>query len=433
MTAIDQNTAPLIHPFSEISIAVPETHSLPNDVPLHYLNMGEQDVCRIDLMIGAGKWQQPQPLISTFTNRLLKEGAGKLDGRQIAEHLDFYGAWLHLSDSYHHSCITLYTLSKYFRETTAILSLMFYEPLFEEAAFRTLLEQRRQQFLVDGDRVQTLASEGFSKALFGETHPYGRKAKVEDFDRIHAGLLKDFHRMHYRPDNLRIVLSGKITDVQLKIVEEYFGAAPCAHRPELVACNDRDDAGQPGSGRKTRIFIPKENAVQNGIQMGFSTINKPHEDFPGLRVVNTLLGGYFGSRLMSGIREEKGYTYGITSGITAYRHGAFLSVATQTAPEHTEKLIAEVYREMDRLQSEAPGRQELDMVRNYMLGDFSRSLDGAFSLIEACISLLACGMGADFLHRQIETVKNITAEEIRALSARYLKKDNMIEVIAGKC
>lgn len=427
MTVIDRNIAPLVYPVSDISIPVPETYQLPNGVPVYYLNMGEQDVCRIDLMIGAGKWQQPQPLVSSFTNRLLKEGAGALSGQQIAEQLDFYGAWLHLSDSYHYSYITLYTLNKYFRETTAILSRMFHEPHLEEKEFETLREQRRQQFLIDNDKVQTLALKHFSKALFGATHPYGRKAEWEDFDLIRVEHLRDFYQTYYRTDNIQIILSGKITDVQLKIVEEYFGIV--SRNDEERACNDGKTVR---NDKRTRVLIPKENAIQNAIRMGFPTINKPHEDFPGLRVVNTLLGGYFGSRLMSNIREEKGYTYGITSAITTYKHAAFLSVATQTAPEHTEKLIAEVYREIDRLQNETPGRQELEMVRNYILGDFSRSLDGTFSLIEAYVSLLASGMDVNFLHRQIEKVKNITAEEIRTLSVRYLNK-NMIEVIAGKC
>ncbi|MDR2626498.1 MAG: insulinase family protein, partial [Dysgonamonadaceae bacterium] len=425
--AIKRNVAPLSYPVSHIPIPVPEMYSLPNGVPVNYLNMGEQDVCRVDLMIGAGKWQQPQALVSSFTNQLLKEGAGKLTGQQIAEQLDFYGAWLQLSDSYHYSYLTLYTLNKYFRETIAILRMMVYEPHFATKEFQTLRERRKQQFLIDNDKVQTLASKNFSKALFGAAHPYGRKADLGDFDNIRTDHIKHFHQTYYRPDNIRIILSGKITDAQLKITEEYFGTSSTFdHLPQPEV---KGEENLPASSR--RICIPKDKAIQNGIRMGLLTINKSHEDFPGLRVVNTLLGGYFGSRLMSNIREEKGYTYGISSAVTTYKHAAFLSIATQTAPEHTEKLIAEVYREIDRLQNETPGKQELELVRNYMLGDFSRSLDGVFSLIDAYISLLASDMNVNFLHKQIEKVKNITMEEIRALSVRYLKKDSIIEVISG--
>jgi predicted Zn-dependent peptidase len=427
---IDRNTPPPVRPIEQIPISALETCRLPNRIPVHYLNMGEQDVSRIDIMVNAGKWQQPKPLISSFTNHLLKEGAGKLNAEQLAEQLDFYGAWLQLSESHHYSYMTLYTLNKHFRETVALLSDMFREPHFQEEAFHTLLEYRKQQFLINNDKVQMLVYKAFTETLFGKEHPYGQSAVWEDYDRITIDDLQTFHRTHYRPDNIRIILSGKIADAQLKTIEEYFGASNPSPRPSPAPETPYLTPTEPPAGR---VCIPKDNALQNAIRMGFHTINRSHADFPGLRVVNTILGGYFGSRLMSNIREEKGYTYGISSGIKTYKHAAFLSIATQTAPKHTENLIAEVRKEIDRLQNETIDRQELETVRNYMLGDFCRSLDGTFSLIEAHISLLASDMDIDFFRRQIEKVKSITPEEVQALAQRYLTTGAMIETVAGKC
>jgi predicted Zn-dependent peptidase len=429
MTTIDRNIPPPFRQISQIPICPVATYTLANGIPVYYLNSGEQEVCRVDIMVGAGRWQQAKILVSGFTNQLLKEGAGTFDAKQMAEQLDFYGAWLQLMDSYHYSYLTLYTLNKYFTETFDLLRMMFYEPHFSESEFQTLLKCRKQQFLIENDKVQVLASKSFAGALFGKEHPYGKRAVWEDFDNIRIDDLKRFYQTYYRTDNIRIFLSGKVEDVQLKTIDALFSSTrlPSGHDkeisvPEMIT-----------SASSTRIFIPKDNAIQNAVRMGLHTINRSHEDFPSLRVVNTILGGYFGSRLMSNIREEKGYTYGISSGITSYKHAAFLSIATQTAPEHTEKLIAEVYREIDRMQSDQIDKQELEMVRNYMLGDFARSLDGPFSLIEAHISLLASGMDVNFLQKQIDVVKNITPEEIRAFAIRYLTKGNMIEVIAGKC
>ncbi|MDR1122263.1 MAG: insulinase family protein [Dysgonamonadaceae bacterium] len=429
MTTIDRSIPPPFRQISQIPIRSTETYTLTNGVPVYYLNSGEQDVCRVDIMIGAGRWLQPKALVSGFTSQLLKEGAGKLNAKQMAEQLDFYGAWLQLSDNYHYTYLTLFTLNKYFKETVELLSMMFYEPHFSESEFQTLLKCRKQQFLIENDKVQALASKAFVGALFGKEHPYGKRTVWEDFDNICTDDLKSFHQMYYRTDNINIILSGKVEDARLKIIDTLFSA------PRLSSSLSKETfvPETVTSASSPRVSVPKDNAIQNAIRMGLGTINRSHEDFPGLKVLNTILGGYFGSRLMSNIREEKGYTYGISSGITSYKHAAFLSIATQTAPEHTENLIAEVYREIDRLQSDQIDRQELEMVRNYMLGDFARSLDSTFSLIEAHISLLASGMDVNFLQKQIDAVKNITPEEIRALAARYLTKDNIIEVVAGKC
>jgi predicted Zn-dependent peptidase len=429
MTTIDRSIPPPFRQISQIPIRSTETYTLANGIPVYYLNSGEQDVCRVDIMIGAGRWRQPKALVSSFTSQLLKEGAGTLDAKQMAEQLDFYGGWLQLSDNYHYTYLTLFTLNKYFKETVELLSMMFYEPHFSEKEFQTLLKCRKQQFLIENDKVQALASKAFVGALFGKEHPYGKRAVWEDFDNIRTSDLKSFHQTYYRTDNINIILSGKVEDARLKIIDTLFNTP----RPSSNFGKETFAPETVTSASSPRLFVPKDNAIQNAIRMGLCTINRSHEDFPGLRVLNTILGGYFGSRLMSNIREKKGYTYGISSGITSYKHAAFLSIATQTAPEHTENLITEVYREIDRLQGDKVDKRELEMVRNYMLGDFARSLDSTFSLIEAHISLLASGMDVNFLRKQIEVVKNITSDEIRTLAARYLTKDNIIEVVAGKC
>ncbi len=427
---IDRNIAPATKPIKQISFPPLETTLLSGGIPVYYLNMGDQDVSRVDIMIGTGKWEQPKPLVSSFTNLLTKEGAGKMDGKAIAETLDYYGAWLQLSDGFHYSYITVYTLNKFFRETIEILFRMFREPHFPEEAFENLKNRRKQQFFIDNSKVQYLANKAFSEALFGAKHPYGRTSNAEDFDRIQISDLKEFHQKHYYSGNISIVLSGKITDEMLKIVEE---SAESSEDNIQKTCKPTDDqVFEISPENRRRIWVEKPDAMQNGIRMGIPVVNRSHPDFPGLRVLNTILGGYFGSRLMSNIREEKGYTYGISSGITTLKHAAYWSIATQTACEHTENLIREVYHEIDRLHREVPGKQEMETVRNYMLGDFTRSLDGTFSLIDAYISLLASGMTTDFFHQQVETVKNISPEEIKNLARRYLNKESIIEIIAGK-
>lgn len=426
---LDRNISPPIVPIDDIRFASLKSCQLSCGTPLYYLDQGDQEVVRIDLMVSAGKWNQTKPLVSSLTNLMLKEGAGNLSSKQIAEQLDYYGSWLQLSDGFHYSYLTVYTLNKFFKETLAILQKMFQEPTFPEDIFETLVNRFKRQFLVNNEKVQYLANKTFVKTLFGTSHPYGQSAELDDYDRVTVDDLKEFHRRYYQSNTLRIILSGKVTDEMIATCDSLC----IKNKSRLIS----SETGEPLSFSpekelpRGRVFVEKKGALQNAVRMGLPVINRSHPDFPGLRVVNTLLGGYFGSRLMSSIREEKGYTYGISSIMTTLQHAAYLSIATETACEHTEALIAEVYREITRLQTEPVSSQELEMVKNYMLGDFTRSLDGTFSLIDAHLSLLATGMEVDFLHRQVEAVKKSTPEEIKSLAQRYLNKEMFVEVVAG--
>ena len=161
-------------------------------------------------------------------------------------------------------------------------------------------------------------------------------------------------------------------------------------------------------------------------------MSRYHPDYLKLRVLVTLFGGYFGSRLMSNIREDKGYTYGIGAGLVPYPDTGLLVVSTETANEYIEPVVTEVYREMDRLCEEPVGESELEMVRNYMLGDMCRSYESAFSLSDAWIFIETAGLDSDFFSRAVSSIRETTVGDIRTLARKYFCKENLIEVVAGK-
>lgn len=423
---INRNIEPEIKDIDQINIPNIIQHILPNGIPCYHLDMCEQDVSRIDFMIEAGKWSQPKKLVATFTNLLLKEGAGALDSKTIAEQLDFYGAWLQLSETHHYSYITLYTPNKYFRETLDILELMIKGPTFPEPEFQTYLDRKKQSFLIDREKVQVLALENFSNSLFGNHHPYGRMLSPEDFDQLQVSDLKSFHKELYHSGNTKIILAGKVSDDMLQLVESKFGKEEWGKVHDLIHTNFPIEPA-----KEKIIFIEKNDAMQNGIRMGMQSINRSHRDFNALRVTNTILGGYFGSRLMSNIREDKGYTYGISSSITTLKEAAYLTIATQTACEYSQSVVKEVFYEIERLHQDLVGEEELKMVKSYMIGDLVRNLDGVFSMADIYISLLAGNLPFDYYEHQINAIKNITSQEIRNMAQEYLKKDEMYCIIAG--
>ena len=426
--SLDRTLPPLLRPLEAFEILRPERLEMKNGMQLNVIRAGSQEVVRLDLLIGGGQWHQTQALQALFTNRMLREGTSTMTSAQIAEKLDYYGAWLDLSSSVNCGFVTLYSLNKYFPRTLAIIADMLMNPSFPEKELEVVLETNRQQFLVNSSRVEVIARKHFNRSLFGEEHPFGRFAVESDYGRITPEVLREFYRKHYHSGNCTVYVSGKVTPEIIRCIEEHLGNATWGEIKEVQPL----ELIEPRQTTEKHVFVEKADALQSSLKMGCFMMDRVHPDFLKARVMVTLFGGYFGSRLMSNIREDKGYTYGIGAGIVNCPGSGVLAITTEADNQYIDSIITEVYREMDKMCNDLAPQEELEMVRNYMLGDFCRSYEGPFSLSEAWIYTKTADLDDDFFVRQVDSIRSITAEEIRTLAQRYLCKENLIEVVAGK-
>ena len=221
---LDRTTPPPIRQLSEFSITRPDRRTMKNGMPLNIIHAGTEDVVRFDLLIGGGQWNQEQPLQAMFANRMLREGAGNLTSSQIAERLDYYGAWLELSSSVNYGFITLYSLNKYFARTLAVISEMIKAPTFPAKELSVVADTNKQQFLVNSTRVEMIARKQLNTALFGPEHPFGRYAVAEDYDRITPEVLRSFYRKYYHSGNCSVYISGKVTSEIIRCIEDNLGS-----------------------------------------------------------------------------------------------------------------------------------------------------------------------------------------------------------------
>ena len=424
---MDRTIQPEIQTLKNFRILPPVRMTLPNGIPLTVINAGEQEVVRIDVLFAGGRWQQSQKLQALFANRMLREGTKKYTAATIAENLDYYGSWLELSSSSEYAYITVYSLNKYLAKTLEVVESMIKEPLFPQKELQTILDTNIQQYLVNTSKVDFLAHRSLLKSLYGEQHPCGKIVMEEDYHTITPEVLREFYERHYHSGNCSIFLSGKVTDDIISRVTDIFGIPFGQYQLQMPKLSF-PFAAIP----EKRIFTEREDAMQSAVKMGCTTITREHPDYPKLRVLMTLFGGYFGSRLMSNIREDKGYTYGISAGVVFYPDSGLLIVSTETDNEYVEPLIQEVYHEIDRLHQEPVSAEELRMVRNYMLGEMCRSYESPFSLSDAWIFIATSGLKDDYFARSLQAVNEITPAEIQDLAQRYLCKETLKEVIAGK-
>lgn len=425
---LDRTIAPEIRDMETFSIVAPERRTMANGMPLNVIQVGDEDVVRFDLLVRGGQWCQTQPLQATFTNRMLREGTRRFTSSEIAEKLDFYGALLDMSSSFNHEIVSLYSLGKYFPQTLEVLASMVKEPTFPEKELALVTDTNRQQFLINSERVEVMARKQLNRALFGVEHPLGRFAELEDYDKISSDVLRSFYHTYYHSSNCSAYISGKVTPEIIRCIEDSFGNDKWGNVQPHIWKNDFPCI----TDSRKRIFVEKENAMQSSLKMGGFSLSREHPDYLKMRVLVTLFGGYFGSRLMSNIREDKGYTYGINAGLICYPGIGLLGIGTETANEYIELVIQEVFREMDILCSEKVPEEELRMVRNYMLGDMCRSYENAFSLSDAWIFVEMSGLDMDFFSRSLEAIRETTTDDVLTLAQKYFSKENLIAVVAGK-
>jgi zinc protease len=411
---------------SDLRYQDPRVLQLDNGIPVYCIDKPGCKIARVELIFRAGDWHQNTRLQASVCVQMLNEGFEGYSSERIANELDSMGSFLSLSSQKHTATICLHSLSRMMPEGLNILAGMLLGPLFPEKEFSLLMEQRKQQHQVESEKVEYIAAKKFMHSLFGGTHPYGNLVQPGDFDILEPEHLRQFHASRYTHSNCTVVAAGDISSGIIKSLNSLLGSSQWggSHamepQPRCIA---------PSVEKK--IWIEREDAVQTAFRLGLPVINKLHPDFRGLQVLNTLLGGYFGSRLMSNLREDKGYTYGIHSSLASLKDQGYFVISSQIGKEHKEKALAEIYAEIKKLREEPVPEEELAIVKNYMLGQILRNFDGPFSQADTLKSLLEYKLGFSYYSQSVQFIKDIKPEHLQELAAKYWAAGDFYEILVG--
>jgi predicted Zn-dependent peptidase len=424
---LDRTIAPEFKTIEKIDIIKAKEQFLDNGVPLYTINAGSQELTKVEFIFSAGMYHQNRTLLASTTNTLLESGTTKHNALQLSEQIDFYGSFLELEVGQDYSSVTVYSLNKYLNESLAFLEEILKDSVFPKSEIDILLANKKQKHLINSGKVSHLARRRFSELLFGAQHPYGIDAKPEDFDTLKQSDITDFYKNHYSYKNCFVVAAGNLPKDLHKVLNDHFGKSNWGNASTASA---KTSAIATTAERK--VLVEKSDAIQSAIRIGRVLFNKTHEDYFKFQVLNTILGGYFGSRLMANIREDKGYTYGIGSGLTSLLHSGYFYISTEVGSDVTSKALEEIYKEINKLRNELVSTEELETVRNYILGQFLRSVDGPFSLAEKFIAVKEFGLDYNYYTNYFNAVKHVTPNDLRDLANKYLQEKDLIECVAGK-
>jgi predicted Zn-dependent peptidase len=424
---LDRKTAPQIKEITNFNLVKAEQLLFSNGLPVYFINTGDSDLIKVEWMFAAGNWYQTLPLVAFTVNNTLIEGTKKFKSREIAEITEYYGATLGYNVDKDNAYISIVTLRKHLPKVLEVVDEILKNAIFPEHELDIFIQKHRQQFLIDQGKVSSVARNNHARVLFGNHHPYGYHVQERDFGSISRLSLTEFYKTNYHSGNCRIIASGKVTDAELKVLSNFFGEAAWG-----MPNSNYSPRFLPETENSHTLFVEKPDAVQNAIRIGKLIGNKLHRDYVGLSVLNCILGGYFGSRLMKKIREEKGYTYGISSLLVSLVNSGFLTIVTEVGAEVTKQALQDIYVEMERLRNEPVNPDELNRVKNYMLGEIVRMFDGPFAQAESLISLLEYNLDYNYFDILTNTIRTITADQLLSLAQKYLAPETFRQVVVGK-
>ena len=417
---LDRTQAPAALPGFHINIPRAFTE-IEGATRYHWIQAGSQPVVKIEILFrNGGSILDDLPGQSFLTNKMLLHGTSSMTTAQIAEELDKFGAFVRLSPSFDDPSFEVYCLNRHLARVLPVVRSMVKESIFPEDEFKLVQRIAIENMQLQNARNNIQAAKAFRHRLFGSKHPYGRILSEE-----HLGALKSTDLQAFYQENLgqfEVIISGNYSEADKWLIKDHLTSGPeIAVKPFDYSANH-----VPGE-----YYDEKESSLQTSLRIGHRMPVKTHEDYPKLRVCIHALGGYFGSRLMKNIREDKGFTYGIYASMVSLVHDSYLSIGADVQKEYRTAAIQEVYKEIARLQSETLAEIELEMVRNHMLGAFQSELDSPFSLSDKFKGVYLYGLDYNYYDRFISTVEHITGDDIRDMAVKHLQTADFTEVSVG--
>ena len=421
---LNRKIAPPITTINRLDLPQHQKIMLSNNLPLYVLNMGTQEVVKLQIIFESGRPYEKKRLAAKTTCSQLKEGTYNHSSKAIAEKIDYYGATLSTPSNLDYSSIILYCLTKHLESLIPLLTDIIVNPIFPQEELDAYLENSKRRLQIDLTKNDVVAYRKITEFIFGSNHPYGYNSVNADFEKLSRNDLVQHFQQNYTTGNCHIFISGKINDATIKLLKTNLEQIPIGSKAILPNFELTKEPPQ-----KRHIDIP--NSVQTAIRIGMRSIGRNHPDFAGFSILSTILGGYFGSRLMTNIREDKGYTYNIYVTQDTMLYDNCFYVSTEVGNEFVVPTIKEIHKEFDRLQQDFVSDAELQMVRNYMLGNMLNMVDGPFHSMEVIRTLMMYKLPLDSFSQLIYTINQITPEQLRMLAQKYLNASEMWEVTAG--
>ena len=418
---LDRTIAPPFNRSNTFELIQPEKEILKNGAEAYFVLGGTQEVSKVEIVFPSGRWAEKTPGVSYFTANLLSKGTRKKSSFEIAEMLDSYGAHLEIQPTFDHASISLYILNKNFQSAVDLLFEMLADSVLPESELELMKSIYLQNLKVNYEKTSYLASRELRRNLFGETHPYGREVDEPDLIAINVQSVTQHYVEGF--DRATLFVSGRVSDKNVAFVNKTFGSL----KNHNVQPNNFNGAPTVHG----REVVYKEGSVQSSIRFGKKAMSRLHSDYVDALFLNHILGGYFGSRLMKNIREDKGLSYGISSSLHALKHDSYLAIGADVNRENLDIAFQEIANELKRLRTEKVDEEELDIARNHFIGNLQLEITTSFAHADKIKNIVLFNLPSGYYQQMIDRVNAITSEDLIRIANKYFAEDSFLEIAVG--
>ena len=417
---LDRTIPPPFQTVGKIALKRAESSFTSNGVPIHVINAGIQPAIRIEFVFRSGKWYEQSNGTSFLTARLLTEGTRDRSAAEVAALFEQNGAFIETTPGLDLTTLTLFCLEHQVEKVVPLLTEIVSQPAFPQDELEIVRANQIQNLKINNEKSGFLANKNFRKLIFGNIHPYGRileeknlkSLKREDLVAHHSDLMSDFE----------VLVSGKVTDTVLAHLEKAVGQ---------LNFNRNQAPAFPVLSQEPMEWLIEKEGEQSSIKLGKLSLPKDHRDFVKLLITNHVLGGYFGSRLMKNIREEKGLTYGIYSAVIPLLEASYFQVSADVKKELTTQALDETFKELQRMVEEPVPEEELEVVQQHLIGKFQAGINSPFSLADRFKSVHFYGMGYEYYADYLDGVLSCTPQVIQETASKYLAPESFSSVVVG--
>jgi predicted Zn-dependent peptidase len=421
-----RETPPVAGTPKPFALAAVRSFTLPNGLEITMAPYGITPKVAVRLVIRTGNIDESAETtwLADLTRDLMLEGTTTRSSQQIAEQAAGYGGAVAFNVGINESSIGADVLSEFAPDMVRLVADIARNPKLPESELARLKANRLRQITVAKSQQQQLATEKFLSVLY-PNHPYGRmfppEAQVQGYTIDQA---RAFHAANYGAQRSHVYVVGKFDAAAIETaIRQSFGDWQAGSAASF-------NAPVPKTARVIHI-VDRPGAVQSTIYLGLPVIDPSHPDYIALRVTDAILGGSFGSRITSNIREQKGYTYSPTSTINPYLKNAYWAEIADVTTNVTGPSLKEIFLEIDRLQSEPPSAKELQAIQAYLAGIFVLQNSNRNGIINQLQFTELHGLGDDYLRELVRKIYAVTPADVQRVAREYLNDDTMTIVIAG--
>jgi len=418
---LNRTQEPALKEIDHIHFIAPKKYNITDRVQLYHMKDVPNETSRFELYFDAGKCRGINS-IAGFVNGLLLSGTENKNSIEINSQINALGGFFESGISVENSTISMYCLRENIIPIFKIILDAIQNVAFIETEVKEFLSDRKMNLQINKEKVGFLAQREFQQKLFSTDEVYATPLKESDFDDLTIEQLRSFHKDNYLNGLEKIVIVGDLNENDINTIID-DSKAFVNSKTRMFSHDLKNETG--------RFHVEKEGALQCAVRIGRTLFNKKHEDYLDFLVLNTILGDYFGSRLMSNIREDKGYTYGIGTMVAELHHTGYFMIATEVGKDVLDPTLKEIQFELNRLQTELIDEGELSLVRNYMLGQLLKSADGPYAMTDLFLSVEIHEKDLEFYNLALSRIQNITPVRIQELAIKYLNWDDMSIITAG--